>query len=290
MVYSFYINNRAFKAIKEGKKKFENRVTKINDGFDYSVIKKDDYIKLTSFDGEKQIVQVLYVHWYKSAEELLMVEGTKYTLSSTDDYEEGVKSLLSFKGYPEGIKKNGIFCIRIEPIMEICSSKVLLESLECVSSDINLDKYVSCREKVKEDMETPEWLGDLTKDDIGYLLNNGSRIWMYYHLNNFVCSMMVIPASSEDVKEMGIDYNYLDVVDYGPMMVSCKYRGNGLSLQMLNFLDKYCLDIGYKVAICTTHPDNEKFINNLVSDGFSFVRKKEFKRGLRNIYVKKLDN
>lgn len=290
MVYSFSINNRAFKAIKEGKKKFENRVTKVDNGFDYSVIKKDDYIKLTSFDGEKQLVRVLYVHWYQSAEELLMVEGTKYTLSSTDDYNEGVKSLLSFKGYPEGIRKNGIFCIRIEPVTEGSCRKVLLEDLECISTDIEVDKYISCCDKVKEDMEYPEWLGDLSEDDINYLLGNGSRIWMYYHLNNFVCSMMIIPTSSEDVEELGIDYNYLDVVDYGPLMVNCKYRGNGLAGQMLKFLDKYCLAVGYKAAICTTHPDNDNFINSLLSDGFTFINKKEFKRGERNIYLRKLDN
>lgn len=289
MVYSFDLNNRAFKAIKEGKKKFENRVTKVNDGFDYSVIEKGDYIKLTSFDGEKLIVQVLYVHWYQSAEELLLVEGTEYTLSSTNDFNEGVKSLKSFPGYVEGIVKNGIFCIRIEPVTDVGIEKLLLDTLSC-NMEIKVEEYIKCRDKIKEDMVNPEWLGDMTKDDILYLLNNDSRIWMYYHKNNFVCSMMLIPATEEDVYKFGLSCNYLEVVDYGPMMVNSKYRGNGLQLQMLEKLDEYALKVGYKMAVATAHPDNEISINNLLSDGFKLLGTKEFKRGLRNIYLKKLDN
>lgn len=289
MIYNFDLNNRAFKAIKEGKKKFENRVTKVDDGFDYSVIEKGDYIKLTSFDGEKMLVQVLYVHWYQSAEELLLVEGTEYTLSSTNDYNEGVKSLQRFPGYPEGIAKNGIFCIRIEPVNNVGIEKLLLDSLNC-TTEIKIDEYIKWRDKIKEDMTNPEWLGDMTKDDILYLLNNDSRIWMYYHKSNFVCSMMLIPATEEDVNKFGLDYNYLEVVDYGPIMVSSKYRGNTLQDQMIKQLDKYALEVGYKVAVTTVHPDNEFSINNLLKNGFTFIGKQEFKRGLRNIYVKELDN
>lgn len=289
MVYSFDLNNRAFKAIKEGKKKFENRVTKVNDGFDYSVIEKGDYIKLTSFDGEKMIVQVLYVHWYQSAEELLLVEGTEYTLSSTNDFNEGVRSLQRFPGYPEGIAKNGIFCIRIETVTDVGIEKLLLDTLSC-TTEIKVDEYIKCRDKIKEDMAYPEWLGDMTKDDILYLLDNDSRIWMYYHENNFVCSMMLIPATEEDVKKFGLDCNYLEVADYGPMMVNQKYRGIGLQLQMLKKLDEYAVEVGYKMAVATAHPENEISINNLLDDGFKLLGTKEFSRGIRNIYLKKLDN
>lgn len=290
MVYSFFINNRAFKAIKEGRKKFENRVTKINDSFDYAVIKKDDYIKLTSFEGEKLFVKVLYVHWYLNAEELLMVEGTKYTLSSTDDFNEGVKSLNSFEGYTEGMQKNGIFCIRIEPVSDEGICKLLLNSLVCISDNIKVSEYINCRDKILEDMLNSEWLGDMTKEDIEYLLKNNSRIWMWYHKKNFVSSMMMIPASENDIKELGLEYNYLDVVEYGPMMVNPKYRGNNLQLQMLEEMEKYCRGVGFKKAICTIHPDNDASIKSVVKNGFRLIGKKKFNRGLRNIYVKELDN
>ena len=48
---------------------------------------------------------------------MLTVEGTKLTLSSTNDIEEGIKSINSYKNYTEGIKKNGIYAIHIEPLI-----------------------------------------------------------------------------------------------------------------------------------------------------------------------------
>jgi ASC-1-like (ASCH) protein len=115
-VYELEINNRAFKAIKEQSKKVEIRVTKIGDSFDYGVIKANDIINFTSYDQEKISCKVNKINWYKTIEELLTVEGTEYTLSSTNDFNEGVKSINSFPGYPEGIKQNGVYAIHIETI------------------------------------------------------------------------------------------------------------------------------------------------------------------------------
>ena len=54
------------------------------------------------------------INKYKSVEELLILEGTKYTLSSTDNYEEGIKSINSLNGYEKSIKENGVYAIHIE--------------------------------------------------------------------------------------------------------------------------------------------------------------------------------
>ena len=113
-IYELEINNRAFKAIKEKRKRVEIRVTKINNSFDYKIIKEGDIINFTSYDGEKIKCRVDKINWYKTIEELLTVEGTKYTLSSTDDFDKGVESINSFPGYTEGIKKNGVYAIHIE--------------------------------------------------------------------------------------------------------------------------------------------------------------------------------
>lgn len=43
-----------------------------------------------------------------------MLEGTRYTLSSTNDYEEGIKSINSINGYKAAIECNGVYAIHIE--------------------------------------------------------------------------------------------------------------------------------------------------------------------------------
>lgn len=112
--YDLEINNRAFKAIKEKRKRVEIRVTKINDPFDYGVMKENDIINFTSYDGEEIKCLVIKINWYKTIEELLTKEGTEYTLSSTNDFNEGVKSINSFPCYQEGIKQNGVYAIHLE--------------------------------------------------------------------------------------------------------------------------------------------------------------------------------
>ena len=117
MVYSFDINNRAFKAIKERKKRVEIRATKVRTNhFDYLNLKENGIINFTSFEGETLKCIIGDINWYKSIEELLIMEGTRYTLSSTNDFSEGIKSINSLDGYEESIKTNGVYAIHITPI------------------------------------------------------------------------------------------------------------------------------------------------------------------------------
>lgn len=112
--YYFDINDRAFNAIKNKTKKVEIRVTKLDSSFDYSILKTDDIINFTNSENETIICKIIKINWYKTIEELLQIEGTKYTLSSTNDFNEGVKSINSFNGYKEGIKRNGVYAIHIK--------------------------------------------------------------------------------------------------------------------------------------------------------------------------------
>ena len=111
---------------------------------------------------------------------------------------------------------------------------------------------------------------------------------MYYKDNEPVCSMMIIPSTQKDMDKFELGLNHMEVVDYGPMMVNPKYIGNKLQLQMLEKLDDYGKLNGYKYAVSTIHPDNIFSINNFLKDSFEFGNQKEFKRGIRNIYIKKL--
>jgi ASC-1-like (ASCH) protein len=120
MLYKLDINDRAFKAIKNLEKRIEIRVTKIGDkSFDYNIIKKNDKIEFTSYSGDKIICLVENVNHYKTIEELLTLEGTRYTLSSTNDFDEGVKSINSIPNYKESMVKNGVYAIHLKYIKSI---------------------------------------------------------------------------------------------------------------------------------------------------------------------------
>lgn len=115
MEYTFDLNNRAFNAIKNNLKRVEIRATKNGEGnFDYAVLKPNDYINFISYDKEIIKCLITEINWYESIEKLLMLEGTRYTLSSTDDYQEGIKSINNLDGYKEAIKTNGVYAIHIK--------------------------------------------------------------------------------------------------------------------------------------------------------------------------------
>lgn len=283
MLYKLAINNRAFKAIKEKRKRIEIRATKAN-GFDYSIIKTNDIIKFTSYDSDTLKCKVLRNTWYPSIEELLTKEGTKYTLSSTDDFNEGVKSINSLDGYKEAIKLNGVHAIELELI-----NKILLSDLNCLSEDIDLNVYIEYINYVKSNMEYPEWLGDFTIDDLKSMIETGSKIWIYTINNDFVCSMMFIPSDKKGLNKMGLEnYDEKAVAECGPIMVSPKYLGNNLQYQLLKQLDEYCKLMRYTYLCSTIAPDNMYSINNFIKNGYECVGQKTFKRGIRNIYFKQL--
>ena len=153
---------------------------------------------------------------------------------------------------------------------------------------IDLDKYIEFREKVKENMEYPEWLGDFTKKDLENLLQNKSKIWIYYKDGIPVCSMMLIPATKNTLKKFDLNYKEQEVINYGPMFVNPHNIGMNLQYQMLQELDKISKEKGYKYAIVTVHPENIYSIRNLEKDNFSYLATKKLNRGPRKIYVKEL--
>ena len=72
------------------------------------------------------------------------------------------------------------------------------------------------------------------------------------------------------------------------MMVNPNYNGNKLQYQTLKENDNYSENLDLTYAVGTVHPENIFSINNLLMDDFVLIRKKEFSREIRNIYLKQL--
>ena len=178
-----------------------------------------------------------------------------------------------------------------EKIKEIRKSldwnKINIKDLIVVEK-INIDQYINFREQVKETMNNPEWLGDFTREDIELLLQENSKIWVYYSKEIPICSMMIIPATKKSLIKFELNYKVQEVIDYGPMFVNPNYIGNNLQYQMLRELDEISRKKGYRYAVVTVHPDNMYSIRNLEKDNFKLINIKNFERGIRKIYLKEL--
>lgn len=178
-----------------------------------------------------------------------------------------------------------------EKIKEIRKSldwnKINIKDLIVVEK-INIDQYIKFREQVKETMNNPKWLGDFTREDIELLLQENSKIWVYYSKEIPICSMMIIPATKKSLIKFELNFKVQEVIDYGPMFINPNYIGNNLQYQMLRELDEISRKKGYRYAVVTVHPDNMYSIRNLEKDKFKLINTKNFERGTRNIYLKEL--
>lgn len=106
------LNDRAFNAIKNKTKRIEIRANTGNT--DYSQFEIGDIIIFANSNNETINCKITETNKYDSIQELLMLEGTRYTLSSTNDYDEGIKSINSLNGYEEAIKNDGVYAIHID--------------------------------------------------------------------------------------------------------------------------------------------------------------------------------
>lgn len=148
--------------------------------------------------------------------------------------------------------------------------------------------YINYLNRIRDNMKHPDFLGLFEKDELEKLLENNSYIYIYKYKDDIVSSSMIIPSTKKDLESFGIDLDYREVVDYGQQVVSDKYRGNGLQQYMLEELEIISKEKGYKYAVTTVHPDNIYSINNTLKNNFELIGSKEFDRGPRNIYLKKL--
>ena len=112
MKYNLNLNERAFKAIINETKRVEIRT--ITGNTDYSKMAKDDMIVFKNEKKERIVCKIIEVKHYKTVEELIMLEGTRYTTSSTNDYEEAVNNINKLNGYKDAIKKHGVYAIHIK--------------------------------------------------------------------------------------------------------------------------------------------------------------------------------
>lgn len=116
MKYELNLNDRAFEAIISKAKRVEIRAN--TDNHNYDNMKCGDLIEFTNSINRKIMCKVIEVNHYNTVENLLTLEGTKYTTSSTNDYQKATERIYALNGYKESIGKSGVYAIHIEYLYE----------------------------------------------------------------------------------------------------------------------------------------------------------------------------
>lgn len=213
MEYKLNINNRAFNAIKNKTKKVEIRVTK--DDLNYNDVKKKDIINFTSVDGDTMSCIVTENNHYNTIEELLTMEGTKYTLSSTDDFNEGVKSINSLDGYKENIAIHGVHAIHIEP----CEDKYIIITTLCDKKEIMneivktlLDKKLVVGSQVYECFSKYYWEGKI-EESKEYKIEFRTRMSRYNEVEKIIQEIHDYDLCEISYQEISGEKGFLNWID-----------------------------------------------------------------------------
>lgn len=164
-----------------------------------------------------------------------------------------------------------------------------LKNLELKTIESNFQIYIEFYSKVVENLPDKSWLGLFNEDKIKDVLNNDGKIWIWTNKKEIVCSLMYINATKDALdKLLLIDYKVNEVGECGAVLVNEKYWGNGLQLQMLDFLENYANKINKKYILTTVHPDNVYSIDNFKNKNYLFKNTFDLHRGKRNLYIKEL--
>ena len=100
MIIKLNINDRAALAMKNGTKKIEIRA-----GANYDKLNYGDIIEFSSNNLGKFYVKVEGINHYNSLDELFTLEGTRYTVSSTNDKKEAILNVEKIVDYKNIIKE-----------------------------------------------------------------------------------------------------------------------------------------------------------------------------------------
>lgn len=135
MIIKLNINDRAALAMKNGTKKIEIRA-----GVNYDKLNYGDIIEFSSNNLGKFYVKVEGINHYNTLDELFTLEGTRYTVSSTNDKKEAILNVEKIGDYKNIIKENGVYAVHIKYLY---SENTVWEELYDKAKNIRDDREVS---------------------------------------------------------------------------------------------------------------------------------------------------
>lgn len=163
-----------------------------------------------------------------------------------------------------------------------------LEELNCVSKNVSLDDYYELYNYVRDNMNYPEWLGLIPREETEKVLKDNGKIWLYYDGDLPVCSVFYLPSGNKSLKKHNVDFDESITGSLGPIMVRKEYIGNGLMSQMLKIFNEYNIQIGNKYIFTKAAKDNVYSVNNILKDGYKITHEYENERGMNLAFIKEI--
>jgi len=142
------------------------------------------------------------------------------------------------------------------------------------------EMYVQFLNDVKAGMAQKSWFYLDPPDVVRTMMEDGTmELWVAMDGERL--------AAAFDILHPGLDsYNYgydldlskedlLRVVHMDTSAVHADYRGRGLQCRMVDEAEKSLSGKGYRILLCTVHPENRYSLNNMLSQGYAIQKRIE---------------
>lgn len=165
-----------------------------------------------------------------------------------------------------------------------------LSNLICKNKEnnLNVEEFVNFFNEVKNEMISSNWLGDITKENVLSIINEGGDVFVYYFKENIICALVYLVANEKSKEKFNLKYKVNEMCACGPVMVNKNFRGNKLQIQMLEKFEELVKLNGKKYIFSTVHPLNKYSINNFIKLNYKNEGTLNLKRGTRSIFIKKI--
>lgn len=154
-----------------------------------------------------------------------------------------------------------------------------------------IDNILKIQEEAFEAIESPELLRRNTPEMLRACLCE-PHYTIGAYCNNVLVGFAVLYDGGNDDENLGKDMGYSkdelnDVINLKLVIVSPKYRGNGLQCRMTKELEKVAAQKKKSCICVTVSPDNKVSRKNIENMGYKFHSQKTKYDGLvRNLYYK----
>ena len=151
-----------------------------------------------------------------------------------------------------------------------------------------VDKVMELQLRVHANMPDPSLLALTDRDEIAESAELDVCLGAYDAGRLAAFALMVVnreSAQRNNGQKNGL--NPLECVSFDTAFVDPDYRGLGLQKCLLQIRNEIALQLGAKYALVTVDPKNEFSLNNILSQGFEILTRKQLYGGLDRYVLKK---
>jgi len=140
------------------------------------------------------------------------------------------------------------------------------------------EQFITLLQEVRQGMSHKEWLYLDAPEEVRQMMTEGTmKLWVAMDGDRMAAAFdILLPGSASFNYGYDLEFEEADllrVVNMDTVAVRQPYRGMGLHKRLMQVVEQEVAQRGFRILLCTVHPDNHFSLNNFLAQGYSIERK-----------------